>query len=112
MTYAKKAQENGAEYAALKASSPGVLGAFSQLHQANGKDGALSAKQKELIALGIGIVKHCEGCIISHVNTLIKLQVTRDEVIEVINTAIMMDGGPSTIYGSKALACFDEISGA
>ena len=39
----------------------------------------------------------------------IKLGATRDEIVETINVAIMMGGGPSTVYGGKALACADQF---
>jgi 4-carboxymuconolactone decarboxylase len=112
MTYQEIGQQDSAEYAALKVASPEVLGAFSQLHSANVQDGALSVQTKEFIALGIAIATHCEGCIVSHTKKLVSLQVTREEIVETINTAVMMNGGPATVYGGKALACFDELSQA
>lgn len=108
MTYSEQAQTGKKEYAALKEASPEVMGAFGDLHKTNVKDGALTVKEKELIALGIAIATRCEGCILSHMNLLIKEGVSRDEVIETINTAVMMSGGPGTVYGGKALAYFDE----
>ncbi|WP_235803745.1 carboxymuconolactone decarboxylase family protein [Limosilactobacillus panis] len=46
---------------------------------------------------------------VQHVQGAIKLGATRDEIVETINVAIMMGGGPSTVYGGKALACADQL---
>ncbi|MBB1079303.1 carboxymuconolactone decarboxylase family protein [Limosilactobacillus sp. STM2_1] len=91
-------------------SSTGEVGKnFLNVHDAAIKDGALDSKTKALEALGIAIAIRCEGCIIQHVKGAIKLGATRDEIIETINVAIMMGGGPSTVYGGKALACADQF---
>ena len=39
---------------------PGPLGGFANLHKAATAGGALDAKTKELIALGIAVAVHCE----------------------------------------------------
>ena len=82
---------------------------FLQMHQVEIKDGVLSAKEKELQALAIAVAIRCEGCIIQHTKTAIKLGATRDELSETIGVAIMMAGGPATVYGGKALACADQF---
>ena len=42
---------------------PDQMAGFAQLGDATYKDGALSPKQKELIALAIGITVRCDGCV-------------------------------------------------
>ena len=54
------------------------------LHDAALEKGALDPKTKELIALGISICIRCEPCIISHVDSLIKLGVTKEEIQETV----------------------------
>lgn len=84
-------------------SSTGATGkAFLSVHDA-------AIKTKALEALAIAITIRCEGCIVQHVQGAIKLGATRDEIVETINVAIMMGGGPSTVYGGKALACADQL---
>lgn len=90
--------------------STGEVGkAFLNVHDAAIEEGILDSKTKALEALGIAIAIRCEGCIIQHVKGAIKLGATRDEIVETINIAIMMGGGPSTVYGGKALACADQF---
>jgi AhpD family alkylhydroperoxidase len=86
--------------------------AFRGLVKAAGTDGALGHKEKELIALAIGIAIRCEGCIVFHTRACLKLGVTRDELLEMIGVAVEMGGGPSSIYGAEALACYDQMAAA
>jgi AhpD family alkylhydroperoxidase len=86
--------------------------AFRGLVKAAGTDGALGHKQKELIALAIGIAIRCEGCIVFHTRACLKLGVTRAELLEMIGVAVEMGGGPSSIYGAEALACYDQMAAA
>jgi AhpD family alkylhydroperoxidase len=43
---------------------------FGQLARASMAEGNISAKNKELIALAIGITQHCSGCVGFHVKAL------------------------------------------
>jgi AhpD family alkylhydroperoxidase len=82
---------------------------FQGLMSAVGKDGALSMKTRELMALAIAISSKCKGCIVFHVQNAIRHGASREEVAETIAISIEMGGGPSTVYGAKALAAFDEL---
>lgn len=84
--------------------------AFRGLVQAASRDGALSHKQKELIALAISIAIRCEGCIVFHSRACVRLGVSREELLEMIGVAVEMGGGPSSVYGAQALACFDQMA--
>lgn len=89
--------------------SPDVMESFMQLHKSSSKDGALPSKMKELIALGIGISSRCDGCIAFHVHDAIEAGATYDEIVESIGVAVLMGGGPSVVYGCKALTALKEI---
>jgi AhpD family alkylhydroperoxidase len=67
-------------------------------------------KNKELMAIAISICIRCEDCIAYHMQNAIKAQASREEVIESINVAIEMGGGPSTVYGGKAIAAYEEFT--
>jgi AhpD family alkylhydroperoxidase len=95
---------------ALHKAGGAPLKAFRDLVRAAGADGALSHKTKELIALAISIAIRCEGCIVFHSRACLKLGVSRDEVLEMIGVAVEMGGGPSSVYGATALACFDAMA--
>ncbi len=97
---------------AYRQASPDTFNAFLGLHQAAMKDGALSTKHKELIATAIAVAARCDGCIASHVAAALKAGASREEMIEAIDVAILMGGGPSLIYGVQARAAVDELLGA
>jgi len=90
--------------------SKDTLAAFMNLHHAVMTEGAVSVKNKELIALGIAIAARCDGCIAAHVKSALASEATRAEITETINVAIMMGGGPSVIYGTQAFAAMEELS--
>jgi AhpD family alkylhydroperoxidase len=91
------------------AQSPACEG-FSAMHSAAMTPCALDSKQKELIALAIGISKQCVDCIGFHVRAAIKAGATRDEIAEVISVCVMMGGGPAYMYGVKALDAYDQLA--
>ena len=96
--------------AKLRNEIPDIMNGFSALAQASTKEGVLDKKTKELIALAIGITSNCDGCIGFHVQTLIKLGVTRQEFLEMLGVAVYMGGGPSLMYAADALRAFEEFS--
>lgn len=94
----------------FRADLPDVMKGFGALAQAATRDGALIRKTKELIALALGVAAHCDACIGFHVETLVKLGVTRNELEETLGMAVYMGGGPSLMYAADALGAFDELS--
>lgn len=58
------------------------------------KDGALTTKVKELIALGIAVSATCDYCIAIHVKKCFEAGVTREEIAEALGVAILMGGAP------------------
>ncbi|MEY4174020.1 MAG: hypothetical protein RI900_1185 [Actinomycetota bacterium] len=94
----------------LRHEIPSVLKGFAELHQAAMADGALDRKAKELIALAISISHRCDGCIASHARAAAKAGASRAEVAETIGVAILMNGGPGTVYGPRALDAYDEFA--
>jgi AhpD family alkylhydroperoxidase len=94
----------------LRADAPDIMKGFSALADAATRDGALTRKTKELIALALGVAGHCDACLGFHLQTLIKVGATRGEVEEALGVAIYMGGGPSLMYAADALAAFEELS--
>ena len=93
-----------------KTQSDTMLG-FGQMAKAAMAEGALSTKHKELIALAIGISKHCGGCIAFHVKALHRLGCTRAELEEALAVCVYMGGGPGLMTAADALSAWDEIVG-
>ncbi len=88
-----------------------VLTAYAGLSRAAMAEGALSRRTKELIALAIAITRECDGCIASHARSAVRGGVEPQEVAEAIGVAIMMNGGPGTVWGPRAWAAYQEYAG-
>jgi AhpD family alkylhydroperoxidase len=73
------------------------------------KDGVLSTKQKELIALGIAICATCDYCIAIHVKKCFEAGVTKEEIAEVCSVAILMGGGPALTYSTFVAQAIEEL---
>jgi AhpD family alkylhydroperoxidase len=96
----------------LRAAIPDVYRGYGALDQAAMADGALPAKTKDLIALAIAITRECDGCIAAHARSAHRRGVTAQEVAEAIGVAILMNGGPGTVWGPRAYAAFEEFAAA
>lgn len=96
-------------YPKITEAIPEVIGAWGGLQRAVLRDGALSLKTKELIALGMGIVKQCKYCIVNHARACLVAGATRDEICEVFGVALLMGGGPAGAYSRFALGVVDEL---
>lgn len=100
------------QHRALRQMIPEVYDGFGALSRAAMGEGALEPKIKELIAMVIGVVQGCDGCIASHARGAARAGASKKEAAEVIGVAIMMHGGPATIYGARAYDAFCEFADA
>jgi AhpD family alkylhydroperoxidase len=95
----------------LRRAIPDVYAGFGEMSKAALASGAVDASIKELIAVAIGVVDGCDGCIASHAQSAARAGATKEQAAEIIGVAIMMSGGPGTIYGARAYQAFTEFSG-
>lgn len=98
------------QHRALRQMIPDVYQGFAAISEAALVDGALSRNVKELMAMTIGVVHGCDGCIASHARGAARADATKEEAAEAIGVAIMMHGGPATIYGARAYTAFCEFA--
>lgn len=78
----------------MKKEIPDGVGAFQNLFAKTMSQGQLSVKQKELIALSVGLALRCEPCIKLHVQKALDAGVTKQEILEAAQVVLMMGGGP------------------
>jgi AhpD family alkylhydroperoxidase len=88
---------------------PGPMSGFARLHRKAVEDGALPAKVKEMMALAISITEGCDGCIAYHVHDAVKAGATRQELLETIGVALLMGGGPGSIYAAHAMDAIEQF---
>ena len=97
-------------FGVLQKEIPETFNGFGVMGKEAKKNGVLSEKTKEFIALGIAISTRCETCIAYHVKSLVRLETTREEFCEALEMISYMGGGPSISYSAKALEAFDQFS--
>jgi AhpD family alkylhydroperoxidase len=105
-------QSVSSRLATLRSSTPEVMKSFHDLGRAATVDGVLDRKTKELIALALSVAARCDPCIGFHMQTLVKLGVTRQEIDETLGVSTYMGGGPSLMYAASAISAFDAFSRA
>lgn len=96
----------------LKEIAPDIARGFGGMFQAVMKEGALSVREKELIALGIGLAVRCMPCINLHVKKCLDAGATREQIIEAAGVTVMMQGGPSFTHVPEVLRALDHLEGA
>ena len=84
-----------------------VYRSFLDMEKNTYKDGKLSKKHKELIAIGISVVINCESCMEWHIKQAIDDGASQDEIIEAIGVGIEMSGGPGTVSARFALSVLE-----
>ncbi len=94
----------------MKQLTPDVMAGFGGLFQKIMKDGALSVKQKELIALAIGLALRCEPCIILHVKKCLEAGASKEEILEAASVVVMMQGGPSYTHLPLVIEALEELA--
>jgi AhpD family alkylhydroperoxidase len=80
-----------------------VYQGFLTMEAAAYADGALQKKQKELIAVGISVARDCESCMQWHIEQAAQSGASYEEVLEAVEVAIEMGGGPATVSARFAL---------
>ncbi|MGA3261875.1 MAG: carboxymuconolactone decarboxylase family protein [Bryobacteraceae bacterium] len=95
-----------ARFVALKSE---VYRGFLEMERAAYADGALPKKHKELIAVGISVVKDCESCMQWHIEQAVAAGATFKEIFEAIEVAIEMGGGRATVSARFALEVMDSL---
>lgn len=95
----------------LRDAIPETWGGFADMHQAAVADGVLPAKVKEMIALAIAVAEGCDGCIGYHAAGAARRGASHDEVAEALGVALLMRGGPASVYAPKAMQAFEEWAG-
>jgi AhpD family alkylhydroperoxidase len=88
---------------------PDVINGYAAMQRAALAEGVLSSKVKELIALALAVTKECDGCIAAHARGAARENATEEEVAEAIGVAVLLNGGPATVWGPRALSAFKEL---
>lgn len=86
-----------------------VYEGFLKMEEAAYSDGALTKKQKELIAIGISVVIDCESCMEWHITQAATAGASKREVLEAVEVGIEFGGGPATVFARFALEVMEQV---
>ncbi len=98
------------KFANLNKEIPDTFEGFNLMGKEAKKNGIVDEKTKEFVALGIAISTRCESCIGMHVEALIRLGTSKEELVEILAMCSYMGGGPSITFSAKALEAFEQLN--
>jgi AhpD family alkylhydroperoxidase len=88
---------------AMKELAPEPMAAFDALNAAVFKDGALSVKMKELIAVAVAVTTQCPYCIDVHVKKAKGAGASDAELTEATMVAAALRAGGAVTHGTHAI---------
>ena len=94
----------------LRAAIPDTWAGFAALHTSAMTEGALPTRIKELMALVVGVIEHCDGCIAYHARAAAAAGASDAEVAEALGVALLMGGGPASVWAPRALEAYREFA--
>ncbi|MDU8946425.1 carboxymuconolactone decarboxylase family protein [Ovoidimarina sediminis] len=94
---------------AFAKASPGLMEGFAKVSKAATAGGRFSPAQRELIATAVAVVQGCEDCILYHVDGARRHGAEEVELVEALEVAVEMGGGPALMYAGKALEAFRAL---
>ena len=113
MTMAGEAKQFLADFAKaveqMKAQTPEVVNGFMGMFAKTMKAEALDVKQKELIALAVGLAVRCKPCIVLHVQKALQAGASREEILEAAGVTVMMGGGPAYTHVPEVIRALDDL---
>jgi AhpD family alkylhydroperoxidase len=97
-------KQNLARINKMNALAPEVMKAFWAFDKLAVADGAIPAKYKELIAVGVALTTQCPYCIDIHASNARKAGATEAELVEAAVVAASLRAGAAVTHATHALA--------
>ena len=99
------------DVAKMKQYIPDAVNGFAGLFSKVMQDGALSLREKELIALGIGVAQRCVPCIRAHAKKCLDAGATKEQILEAASVAVLMGGGPAYTHIPVVMDTLEALEG-
>ena len=96
-------KENLAKIKKMNDLAPKVMEAFWAFDKAAIAEGAISVKNKELIAVAVAVTTQCPYCIEIHSNNARKAGATEAELVEAAMVAASLRAGGAVTHATHAL---------
>jgi ribonuclease HI len=110
MTDISEFQKNREKLAALMTERADMsMKRFLNLDTKVYEDGALPAKQKEMLGLVASLVLRCDDCINYHLVQCHKMGVTEPEIIEIMDVGLIVGGSITIPHIRRAIKSWAEL---
>ncbi|WP_420012144.1 carboxymuconolactone decarboxylase family protein [Tateyamaria sp.] len=94
---------------AFAKATPALFEGFSKISKTATEQGSFSSAQKELMATAIAVSQGCEDCILYHIESAKRHGAHETALVEALEVAVEMGGGPAVMYAGKALDAFRDL---
>lgn len=98
-----------ARIGAFAKASPELFQGLAKVSKTASAAGSFSPAQKEVMAIAIAVATGCEDCILYHVDAARRHGADLPSLIEALEVAAEMGGGPAVMYAGKALEAFEAL---
>jgi AhpD family alkylhydroperoxidase len=96
-------KENLAKIKKMNELAPELMKAFWEFDKAAVAEGAISVKNKELIAVAVAVTTQCPYCVDIHMNNARKAGATEAELVEAAMVAASLRAGGAVTHATHAL---------
>jgi AhpD family alkylhydroperoxidase len=90
----------------IRAANPDLVKAYAAFHHANSASKHLDAKTRELIALAVAVTLRCDGCINAHTEAAVHAGASKDEIVDALGVAVMVNAGATMVYSGHVVDAF------
>ncbi len=97
-------------FAEIGEEAPGLWKKFSAWYEAVFAEGALSEREKALIALAVAHAVQCPYCIDAYTQACLEKGSNLAQMTEAVHVASALRGGASLVHGLQMRNCADHLS--
>jgi len=98
-----------AKFGTMGEEAPALWDAFMAYYGGVMADGALTAREKALIALAIAHADKCPYCIDSYTQTCLQMGIDEEEMTEAVHVAAAMKAGITLVHGVQMKNIVDKL---
>jgi len=99
-----------ARMGAFAKASPALMKGFAEVSRSATAAGRFTAAQKELLAVALAVAKGCDDCILYHADAARRHGAEEAALVEALEVAVEMGGGPAVMYAARALEAFRTLA--
>jgi AhpD family alkylhydroperoxidase len=99
----------GGKIEKMRKDAPAMSVGFGTLFSKVMADGAISLREKELVALGIAVALNCPPCIRAHVKKCLEAGASKEQILEAAAVAVVMGGGPAYMHVPEVIEALEAM---